>query len=252
MLKNPAPALWVSVSATALAPFSRRRPARSWRQDLDPAHRPGPYVFKDWKPKEQFVLEANPDLQRPGHAAFQQITQDSSRNRRPRCSPIANEIALTEVDPTSQDELKKKTDGRGQEDRRHRLSVDRINVEKPPLTTSKSARRSAMQSTSMRSSPAPTTTPCRAPQSAGTTPARYWKDTLGLQHDPTKPKALLAEAGQTNISLTLTSLNDATSQAIAQIAHGNLAEAGINVTLKPWTAAPMGTGTIMTRARISN
>jgi len=57
-------------------------------------------VFKDWKPKEQFVLEANPDYKGPGHAAFQaDHHQIIPEPKTALLAYLAHEIALTEVDP---------------------------------------------------------------------------------------------------------------------------------------------------------
>lgn len=51
--------------------------------------------------------------------------------------------------------------------------------------------------------------------------------------DVEKAKALLAEAGVSDLTLKLVALTDSTSQAIAQIVQANLAEAGITVEIQP-------------------
>ena len=51
--------------------------------------------------------------------------------------------------------------------------------------------------------------------------------------DVEKAKALLAEAGVSDLSLKLVALTDSTTQAIAQIIQSNLAEAGITVEIQP-------------------
>ena len=51
--------------------------------------------------------------------------------------------------------------------------------------------------------------------------------------DVEKAKALLAEAGASNLNLKLVALTDATSQAIAQIIQASLGEAGITVEIQP-------------------
>ena len=56
---------------------------------------------------------------------------------------------------------------------------------------------------------------------------------LTATRDVEKAKALLAEAGAEGLTLTLVALTDGTSQAIAQIIQGSLAEAGIIVTIQP-------------------
>ena len=51
--------------------------------------------------------------------------------------------------------------------------------------------------------------------------------------DVEKAKALLAEAGVSDLTLTLVALTDSTTQAIAQIFQANMAEAGITVEIQP-------------------
>ena len=51
--------------------------------------------------------------------------------------------------------------------------------------------------------------------------------------DVEKAKALLAEAGVSNLTLKLVALTDSTTQAIAQIIQSSLAEAGITVEIEP-------------------
>ncbi len=51
--------------------------------------------------------------------------------------------------------------------------------------------------------------------------------------DVEKAKALLAEAGVSDLSLKLVALTDSTTQAIAQIIQANLGEAGITVEIQP-------------------
>jgi peptide/nickel transport system substrate-binding protein len=59
----------------------------------------------------------------------------------------------------------------------------------------------------------------------------YWADAPAYTRDVAAAQALLAEAGQTGLTLTFTTLNDPTYQATAQIVQANLAEVGINVTI---------------------
>ena len=65
-----------------------------------------------------------------------------------------------------------------------------------------------------------------APQLLG-----HWAEAPVYQYDPAKAKALLEEAGKPSFDCTLTCLNDATTQATAQIVQANLAEIGVTVTI---------------------
>lgn len=236
ILKNPAPALWViGICDGSGAILSKAACDKLGDKISTQLIGSGPYLFKDWKPKEQFVLEANPDYKGPDTPHFKQIiTKIIPEPKTALLAYLANEISLTEVDPTSQDELKKKTDGEVKKIDGIDYQWIGINVEKPPLDNLKvrQAIRYAIDVDAIIAGAYNNTVP-RADNLLAPGLLGYWKDTPVYKHDPDKAKALLAEAGQTNISLTFTSLNDATSQAIAQIAQANLAEVGINVTLKP-------------------
>jgi peptide/nickel transport system substrate-binding protein len=52
--------------------------------------------------------------------------------------------------------------------------------------------------------------------------------------DVAKAKALLAEAGATDLTITISVLTDSTQQAVAQIIQANLAEAGITAEILPY------------------
>ena len=67
-----------------------------------------------------------------------------------------------------------------------------------------------------------------APQLLG-----HWADAPVYPYDPAKAKALLAEAGVSDLKCTLTCLTDARAQAEAQIIQANLAEAGVTAVIQP-------------------
>ena len=74
ILKAPAPALWV----ITLADGSGRIISKKAFEQLGDKFSStvvgsGPYVLKEWKPREQFVLEINPDYKGPIKPYFQQI-----------------------------------------------------------------------------------------------------------------------------------------------------------------------------------
>lgn len=62
---------------------------------------------------------------------------------------------------------------------------------------------------------------------------KYARPANKIARDVEKAKALLAEAGVTDLTLQLACLTDSTSQATAQIIQASLAEAGITVELQP-------------------
>src|SRR6185295_9168545 len=74
LLKNPAPALWViGICDGSGAILSKKAVEALGDKIKTQLIGSGPYVFKDWKPKEQFVLEANPDYKGPDTPKFKQI-----------------------------------------------------------------------------------------------------------------------------------------------------------------------------------
>ena len=75
-----------------------------------------------------------------------------------------------------------------------------------------------------------------APRSTGVVPptSPFTRATnLIATRDVEKAKALLAEAGVSDLTLQLVALTDSTTQAIAQIIQASLAEAGIAVEIQP-------------------
>jgi peptide/nickel transport system substrate-binding protein len=236
VLKNPAPALWViGICDGSGAILSKKACDALGDKIRTQLIGSGPYMFKDWKPKEQFVLEANPDYKGRDTPHFKQVVgRIVTEPKTALLAYLANELALTEVDPTSEDEAKKNPDGVIKKIPGIDYQWIGINVEKPPLDDLKvrQAIRYAIDVDAIIAGAYDNTVP-RANNLLAPGLLGYWKDSPVYKHDPEKAKALLAETGQSNLSLTFTSLNDATSQAIAQIAQANLAEVGINLTLKP-------------------
>jgi peptide/nickel transport system substrate-binding protein len=236
ILKHPAPALWViGICDGSGAILSKKACDALGDKIATQLIGSGPYVFKDWKPKEQIVLEANPDYKGADLPHFKQIiAKPISEPKTALIGFIAKEFAVTEVEPTSEGELAKATNSKV-------IKIDGIdyqwigiNVEKAPLSDVKvrQAIRYAIDVDAILAG-AYNGTVGRANNLLAPGLLGYWKDSPVYGHDVAKAKALLAEAGQTSFSTTLTCLNDATSQAIAQIAQSNLAEVGITVEIKP-------------------
>jgi peptide/nickel transport system substrate-binding protein len=235
ILKNPAPALWVIGICDGSGAILSKKACEALGDKISTQLiGSGPYVFKDWKPKEQIVLEANPDYKGPDKPHFKQIiAKPIDEPKTALLGYLAGELALTEVDPTSQDELKKAKDGEVVKINGIDYQWIGINVEKAPLSDIKvrQAIRYAIDVDAIIAG-AFNGTVSRANALLAEGLLGYWKDAPVYQRDVEKAKSLLAEAGQTSFDTTFTCLNDATSQAIAQIAQANLAEVGINVTIK--------------------
>lgn len=235
ILKHPAPALWViAICDGSGALLSKKATQALGDKIATQLIGSGPYIFKEWKPREQIVFEANPDYKGKDTPGFKQIiAKPIVEPKTALLSFLAKEIALTEVEPTSADELKKATDSTIVKMQGIDYSWIGINIEKGPLADIRVRQairygvdvpailEGAYNGTVDRANS------LLAPQLLG-----YWADAPVYNRDVAKATALLKDAGQSNLALTFTCLNDATSQAIAQITQANLADIGINLTIK--------------------
>lgn len=234
ILKHAAPAIWVIALCDGSGVILSKKAVAALGDGITTkAIGSGPYVFKDWKPREQVVLEANPDYEGGDTPSFRQIIlKPILEPRTALLSLLAHEVALTEVDVTAEDELAKYSDitpvrmegidytwismnvAKGAlADLRVRQAI-RLGVDIPTVIAGayggKVGRANALL----------------APPLLG-----YWPDAPVYAPDVTAARALLAEAGQSSLALTFACLNDATSQAIAQIVQANLAEIGVTLTI---------------------
>ena len=95
-----------------------------------------------------------------------------------------------------------------------------------------------MASMSGRSSPASMTiSPSARPASSSPAPSSRAPANLIAAPDYEKSAALLAEAGVSDLSLTLTVMNDSIRTATAQIIQASLEQAGIKVEIQPYDEA---------------
>ncbi|MBN8631201.1 MAG: hypothetical protein J0L76_10145 [Rhodobacterales bacterium] len=250
ILKNPAPAIWVTGICDGSGTILSRKAVEELGAGIaTQAIGSGPYVFKEWKAREHILLEANPDYAGADKPAYTQITlKPIVESRTALLALMAGEVALAEADVTSEEELAKAKDS-GIES----LKIDGIdytwigiNVEKGALADLK-VRQAIRLGIDVQTlldgaygGKVGRANSLLAPALLG-----YWADAPVYQRDPEAAKALLAEAGQTSLSLTFTCLNDAISQAVAQIAQANLAEIGVTVTINamdPGAYWAMGSG----------
>lgn len=248
ILKNPAPAIWVIAICDGSGSILSKKAVEALGDGI--ATRvigSGPYVFKDWKPREQLVLEANPDYAGVDKPAFRQIiAKPIVEPRTALLSLLAQEIALTEVDVTAEDELAEHSEVKSLKIEGIDYTWVSLNVEKGPLADVR-VRQAIRLGVDIQTvidgaygGKVGRANSLLAPSLLG-----HWSDAPVYTRDIAAAQALLAEAGQTNVALTFTCLNDSTSQAIAQIVQANLAEIGITVTinaLDPGAYWAMGSG----------
>ncbi len=242
ILKHPAPALYT----IALADGSGRILSRKAFETLGEKEiatkliGSGPYLLKEWTPREKFVLEINPDYKGPIKPHFQQIVGKPIGEQ--KTSEIAfksGEIDFTAIDPENGKALAALPDA----------SVTQIpaidyvwfgpNIEKAPFDDIRvrQALRHAVDVDAILqgaySGLYPRANALLAPSLLG-----YWKDAPVYGRDLEKAKALLAEAGHADgFKTKITIEANARYEAIAQIIQANLAEVGIEVEIESLESA---------------
>ena len=232
ILKNPAPALWlIGICDGSGAILSKKAVEALGDKLATTVVGSGPYLLKEWKPKDQIVLEVNPDYKGPDKPYFKRIiAKPISEPKTAVISFLAKELAFTEIEPTALPQVEADADSAT-------IKLDGIdytwigiNIEKPPYTDIK-VRQAIRYGVDVDAiiAGAYSGTVSRANSLLAPGLLGHWEAAPVYKRDVDKAKALLAEAGQTSFSTTFTCLNDATSQAVAQIVQANLADIGITV-----------------------
>ncbi len=242
ILKNPAPALYT----IALADGSGRIVSKKAFEALGEKAiatkliGSGPYILKEWTPRESFVLEINPDYKGPIKPHFQQIVGKPIGEQ--KTSEIAfqsGEIDFTAIDPENGKALAALPDASVTEI----PAIDYVwfgpNIEKAPFDDIRvrQALRYAVDIDAILqgaySGLYPRANALLAPSLLG-----YWKDAPVHARDLEKAQALLAEAGHADgFKTKLTIEANARYEAIAQIIQANLAEVGIEVEIEALESA---------------
>ncbi len=241
ILKTPAPALYT----IALADGSGRIVSRKAFEKLgkDVATKligSGPYVLKEWKPREQFILEINPDYKGPIKPHFQQIVgKPIGEQKTAEIAFQSGEIDFTAIDPEKGKRLAALPDASVTEI----PAIDYVwfgpNIEKAPFNDVRvrQALRYAVDIEAILqgaySGIYPRANALLAPGLLG-----YWKDAPVYKRDLEKAQALLAEAGKSGgFKTKLTIEANARYEAIAQIIQANLAEVGIELEIEALESA---------------
>jgi len=234
ILKNPAPALFVIAICDGTGSIVSRKAFEELGDVM--ANRPigsGPYMFAEWIPRERVVLQANPDYTGPDVPAYGEIVLvPIVEPRTALLSLLAGEVALSGVDVTADEEL---AGAEGIVSARLD-SIDYtwigLNVEKGPLADLRvrQAIRLAVDYDTIIAG-AYSNKVARAHTLLAPPLLGHWDAAPVYARDVAAARALLDAAGQGDIALVFTCLNDAVSQATAAIVQANLAEVGIAVTI---------------------
>ncbi|MEZ5777298.1 MAG: ABC transporter substrate-binding protein [Paracoccaceae bacterium] len=234
-LKNPAPALFVIGICDGTGSLLSRKAFDELGADAmaTRAIGSGPYMFKEWRPREQIVIEANPDYSGSDTPAYARIVaKPIAETRTALLALLAGEVALAKLEVTEEDQLAANDDIEA-------VRIDGIgytwvgmNVEKGPLQDLKvrqAIRLGIDVPTIIDGAYGGKVTRANsllAPPLLG-----YWAEAPVYERSVADAKALLAESGQSNLALTFTCLNDPISQATAAIVQANLADIGVTVTI---------------------
>ncbi|WP_040142676.1 ABC transporter substrate-binding protein [Rhizobium etli] len=242
ILKNPAPALYTIALADGSGRIISKKAfeALGEKEIATKLIGSGPYVLKQWTPRDQFVLEINPDYKGPIKRHFQQIVgKPIGEQKTAEIAFQSNEIDFTAIDPENGKTLSALPDA----------SVTQIpaidyvwfgpNIEKAPFDDIRvrQALRYAVDIDAILqgaySGLYPRANSLLAPSLLG-----HWKDAPVYARDLAKAKALLTEAGHADgFKTRLTIEANARYEAIAQIIQANLAEVSIDVEIEALESA---------------
>lgn len=241
LLKNPAPALYSIALADGSGRIISQKAFEKLGKDFSKTLiGSGPYVLKEWTPREQFVLEINPDYKGPIKPHFQQIVgKPIAEQRTAEIAFGAGEIDFTAIDPENGKTLSAAADTAVTEV----PAIDYVwfgpNVEKAPFNDVRvrQALRLAVDIDGILQGAYaglyPRANALLAPQLLG-----YWKDAPVYQRDVEAAKKLLTDAGHADgFKTKLTIEATARYEAIAQIIQANLADVGIEVEIEALESA---------------
>lgn len=234
VLKSPSPALWVITLADGSGRIISKKAFEALGDKF--AQTPigsGPYLLKSWTPREQFVLEANPDYKGPIKPFFKQIIgKPIIEQKTADIAFKAGEIDFERIEPVT----KKDFEAIAGTTVTQLQGIDYVwfgpNIEKKPfddLRVRQAVRLGVDIDAILAGAYAglyPRANALLAPGITG-----YWADAPAYKRDVDAAKKLLADAGVSDgFKTTLTILGgDARYQAIAVVVQANLADIGIDL-----------------------
>lgn len=198
ILKNPAPALYTIALADGSGRIVSKKAFEALGKDIaTKLISSGPYALKEWTPREQFVLEINPDYKGPIKPHFQQIVgKPIGEQKTAEIAFQSGEIDFTAIDPESGKALAGLPDASVAEI----PAIDYVwfgpNIEKAPFDDIRvrQAIRHAVDIDGILQGAYSGIYP-RANALLAPTLLGYWKDAPVYARDLEKAQALLAEAG---------------------------------------------------------
>jgi len=238
VLKEPFAPLWLTTIPHATASFVCRKAveAKGGRFDTEFPAVCGPYMVKQWLPKQRVELVANPEWPGP-KPAFEEVHIVTVEDE--KTAELAFEAGDLEVTAISLDSLPRYRDAPPA----GASIVMRpgtfwtwlgMNTEHPSLSDIR-VRRAVQHAVDVEAILVAAYAGL-APRSNGVVPPGLigHRTESRIVRDVEKARALLAEAGAEGLKLTLTTLNKADRLSASQIIQANLAEAGIEVEILPY------------------
>jgi peptide/nickel transport system substrate-binding protein len=243
VLNKPFAPVWLLSMTTVVASIVSKAaveklPEKKYTTEI-PAHC-GPYVLSQWVPKQKIVLTRNPDWKGPQPDADEIQILPVEDSNAAELAYEANELDLTNIALISykryQDKLPEKS----------KLTVlpgphyqwMGMNTENPKLADVRV--RKAIQRAIDVDSILQASYGGAAPKAYGpVTPGCIgYREASGYSYKPEEAKALLSEAGVSNLELDIKMENLQERIAAAQIIQANLADVGVKLNIAPLDSGP--------------
>lgn len=233
-LTAPSPAVWVIALADGSGTIISKKAFEALGDQFKTTViGSGPYILKEWVPRDHITLVANPDfVGTPAH--FAEVTiQPIVEAKTAELAFRAGEITFTQIDPTVAESVAAEAGNKAQ----RYDAIDYVwigpNIEKKPFddVRVRQALRLAIDVDAIIAAAySGTVNRARALEAPGI--LGHWEDAPLYTRDVEAARALLAEAGvDGGFQTTLTVLNTAVAQATAAVVQANLAELGIDVVI---------------------
>ena len=232
-LKNPSPALWLIALADGSGAIVSKKAFEALGDKFKTTPiGSGPYILKEWVPRDHFTLVANPDYKGEKPAFTEIVGKPIADDKTAQLALQAGEIDFAPHRPGSR---------QGRRPARPGIKVEKLsaidyvwigpNIEKKPfddVRVRQAIRKAIDVPAIIAAAYNGTVEPAYALEAPGI--LGHWEDAPNYERDVEGAKKLLEEAGQGGgFSTKLTVLNKAVAQATAAVVQANLAEIGIDV-----------------------
>jgi peptide/nickel transport system substrate-binding protein len=234
-LKNPSPAVWIIALADGSGTIVSKKAFEALGDKVKTEIiGSGPYILKEWVPRDHFTLVANPDYTGEKPAFAEIVGKPIADDKTAQLALQAGEIDFARIDPAVAKEIETAPGIKVQ-----KLSaIDYVwigpNIEKKPWDDVK-VREAARLAIDVPAIIAAAYNDAVGPAYALEAPGilGHWADAPKRARDVEGARKLLEEAGQGGgFSTKLTVLNKAGAQATAAVVQANLAEIGIDVQIE--------------------